>query len=69
MDNDPIVKMEHVRAVGMCSRGARMWFARTGLDFRKFLAEGLPASVIEGTGDALGMKVAQYVRDESGDSA
>ena len=57
-----IVTMTHVRAAGLCSRGAKQWFARNGLDFRTFLTEGYPVEVIEGTQDALGLKVAALTR-------
>lgn len=60
--SDPIVRIEHVRAVSLCTRGTRVWFARNGLDFRKFLADGIPASTIEATGDALGATVVKHVR-------
>lgn len=61
--DDPIVTIEHVRQTKLCVRGAKMWFSRCGLDFAHFLREGYPASVIEGTGDALGKAVAQRARD------
>lgn len=63
--DDPIVTIEHVRQVHLCVRGARIWFAQCGLDFAKFLREGYPASVIEGTGDALGAVVAKRARDDA----
>lgn len=65
MNNDPMVTIEHVRDVNLCARGARVWFARHGLDFREFLMHGLPASVIEGTGDALGKLVADKAREDA----
>ncbi len=39
-----------------------MWFQRHGLDYARFLREGLPVEEIEATGDALGMKVADVAR-------
>lgn len=48
------IRMKHVRAANLCSRGAREWFRRYGLDYNVFLTEGYPESVILGTGDALG---------------
>jgi hypothetical protein len=59
---DPLVTMQHVRAAHMCSRGARAFFERHGLDWRKFLTQGLPASTIEATGDAMARKVAEVAR-------
>ena len=64
--SDPIVRIDDVRRVALCSRGARRWFERYGLDFKDFLRNGLPASVIEATGDAFGKTVADGVRARSG---
>lgn len=57
-----MVKMEHVRAARMCSRGARAFFVRHGLDWERFLREGLPAEQIEATGDAMAIQVAEVAR-------
>lgn len=62
MTGEPVVRMEHVRACNFCSRGARAWFARYGLDWQAFLQSGLPASAFESTGDHLGLQVAQAAR-------
>jgi hypothetical protein len=60
--DDVTVTMEHVRAARMCSRGARVFFERHGLDWQRFLAEGLPAKQIEATGDAMALKVVEVAR-------
>ncbi len=57
-----MVKMEHVRAARMCSRGARAFFVRHKLDWERFLAEGLPVEQIEATGDAMAIQVAEVAR-------
>ena len=57
-----MVKMEHVRAARMCSRGARAFFLRHSLDWEAFLREGLPAEQIEATGDAMAIRVAEVAR-------
>ena len=56
------IRMMHVRAANLCSRGARAWFKRHGLDYNVFLTEGYPEEVILGTGDALGQIVVQAAR-------
>ena len=48
-----LVRIEDVRAAGLCVSGARQWFASNGLDFREFLKEGLPAPVLAALGDSL----------------
>ncbi|WP_019561446.1 MULTISPECIES: hypothetical protein [Caldimonas] len=52
-----IITIDHVRAAGLCVHGTRTWFARQGLDFRAFLAQGLPASTLRATGDAMAQRV------------
>ena len=57
-----LVRMAHVRAARQCSRGARAFFARHGLDWQRFLREGLPVEQIEATGDAMALKVCEVAR-------
>lgn len=59
MSTDVLVTIAHVRAAGLCVHGTRTWFARQGLDFRAFLARGLPASVLLATGDAMAQRVVE----------
>ncbi len=59
---DVVVKMEHVRAAKMCSRGARAFFERHNLDWNTFIHEGLPVEQIEATGDAMALQVAEVAR-------
>jgi hypothetical protein len=46
----------------MCSRGARAFFERHGLDWTKFLKEGLDAEIIEATEDAMALQVVEIAR-------
>ncbi len=64
MTADVIITIDHVRAAGYCVAGARAWFARHGLDFRAFLAHGLPAAVFLATGDAQALRLVAYARAE-----
>lgn len=67
---DVIVRVEHLREAKMCVRGVRQWFARHGLDFDRFLTEGIPASEVEALNDALGNMVVKIARDAAaGDGA
>ena len=63
MTTDPIITIDDVRAGGNCVRGARGWFDYYGLDFRLFLKEGLPASVLLATGDAMAIRVVKRKLD------
>lgn len=56
------VRMAHIRQAKMCSRGARDFFKRHGLDWNKFLNEGIDAAKLEATGDAMAIEVAKVAR-------
>lgn len=57
-----MVRMSDVRAVHMCSGGARAFFRRHNLDWSAFLKEGLPVETIEATGDAMALRCAAHAR-------
>lgn len=58
-----IVKMKHIRQAKVCSSGARGFFERHGLDWNKFLTEGLPEEVFVETGDANALRVVEAARN------
>jgi hypothetical protein len=60
-----MVTMRHIRQCKMCSRGARAFFERHGLDWAAFLKGGVPAEALESTGDAMAKQVAQAARKEA----
>lgn len=62
--SDPLVTVNDVLAAGGCSWGARRFLRRHGLDHRQFFTGGgLPASVLEATGDAMAKRVAEVARE------
>lgn len=72
MQADVTVTVQHVYSVpdwngrmGYCGIGARAWFARHGLDWTAFVRDGLAASVLEATGDALALRVVQHARSQA----
>lgn len=62
MEEPIFVNVADIRAANFCSRGARQWFTRHGLDYNEFLVRGLPIEQIEGTNDDLGRLVAEHAR-------
>jgi hypothetical protein len=65
---DPLVRVEHCIGVDgrrYCAPGLRAFFTRHGLDLRTFIRGGLPASVIEGTGDAMAIRAAAVAREDA----
>lgn len=57
-----VVTMRHIRAAGLCSRGARAFFQRHGLDWSRFLREGIAAAELEATGDVMALRVVEIAR-------
>lgn len=64
--NDPQVTVDHVRACRLCTRGARAWFKKHGLNYGTFLRAGYPASVLEKTGDGFALTVVGKAREMQG---
>lgn len=70
---DLIITTAHLRSVpgltsrpGYCVPGARAWFNAHGLDWRRFVAEGVLASVLEATGDEFAVRLVEHARAEAG---
>jgi DNA-binding LacI/PurR family transcriptional regulator len=62
VSGETIVTVNDMRAARLCAQGARDWFARHGLDWMAFLREGLPASAILATGDAMAARAVEAAR-------
>lgn len=67
--SDPLVTVQDLYTVpawngeaGYCARGARAWCARHGLDWAAFVRDGLAASVLEATGDAMALALVAHAR-------
>jgi hypothetical protein len=65
--SDLIVTMRDVRESGLCARGTRAWFARRGLDFHKFLTEGMPEAEVIALQDALANRALDAARNRKGE--
>jgi hypothetical protein len=69
MDDDFLITVEHWHHVRTlqgrtwCTRGARIWAESNGLDFDKFVREGLPASAFINTNDAIAMEFVKAARE------
>ena len=66
---DVIVRPAHIHTMpswnsrpGMCMRGARAWAKRHGIDWGAFVKNGIPASSLEATGDALALRLVAHAR-------
>lgn len=49
--------MTDVSRAGLCASGTRRWFEHHGLDFRRFLREGMEAEEILARGDYMAQRV------------
>lgn len=58
------VRMVHIRQAKQCSRGARKFFERHGLDWAAFLREGIDARELKATGDAMALAVVEQAESE-----
>lgn len=47
---------------GFCRKGARAFFSRHGLDWSRFVRQGLDAAEFEATNDALALALVQHAR-------
>lgn len=57
-----IITMRDVRAAKMCSRGARRFAIRHNLDWAAFVKNGIDASQLEATGDAMALRLVEVAR-------
>lgn len=58
-----IVTHRDLRALKYCNKGARQFFERHGLDWSKFVKEGLDETVFLKTGDAMAIALVEFARE------
>lgn len=61
-----MVRPDDMHELSYCNRGARQWFQRAGLDWSRFVLDGLPVEDFEATGDAMALALAEHVRAKHG---
>lgn len=62
MNEDVLVRVSDARELGFCVRGIKQFCDENGLSFRELCKNGLPAAVLEQTGDERAVKLVRYVR-------
>ena len=60
-----IVRIQHIRAAKLCTKGARRWFESHGLSWSDFLTNGKSADELDALGDALAFRVTAIAREEA----
>ena len=58
------ITMRDIRAAKMCSRGARQFFDRHGLDWGDFVRNGVLIEIIENIDDAMAQQVVGVAREQ-----
>ena len=58
------ITMRDIRAAKMCSRGARQFFDRHGLDWSDFVRNGVLIEIIEKIDDAMAQQVVGVAREQ-----
>jgi len=59
-----MVRMEHLRRLKFCSRGAREFCQQHGLDWSRLVREGLPVEEVAATGDAMALMLVEVAREQ-----
>lgn len=55
-----VVHHQQLRELGYCNRGSREFFARHGLSWADFLAQGIEADKLRATGDAMAIALVEH---------
>ncbi len=58
-----VVRMEHLRRLGYCSRGVRAFCDRHNLDFMSFLTDGIGEDELAATGDGMALAAIEEARN------
>lgn len=63
MSEDFIITIHDLRSIGMCASGVRRWCSSNGVDFKKFLDEGMTSSDMWGLGDGMAKRAVATMRE------
>lgn len=53
------------KALGYCNAGLRRWFPRDGVSFDDFRQQGVTTGWLRATGDAMAIRLAEYVEQQA----
>jgi hypothetical protein len=65
--SEPLAHIRHAKILKYCSKGLRKFFAEHGLDYLKFVREGIPEHLIWDTGDEQARRIVIEARKERGE--
>lgn len=66
MSDDIRVYRKHLRQIEYCRRGSAAMAKRLGLDWSRFLKEGIALSELEKIDDVAVQRLVKHVRDKNG---
>lgn len=59
-----IITLAHVKRAGMCAKGAREFFKRTGLiEWSEFVEKGIDSEKLIENGDAMALQVVEVAKN------
>jgi hypothetical protein len=62
-NDDFIVQSRDLVEVGVCFAGQRRWWGDQGWDIREFVRDGILASKLEATGDAVALRAVRMIKE------
>ncbi len=60
--------IRHMRAVGLCHSGSRMWCEANGIDWKDFVKNGIPVRVLRDSGDPIVARLVTAAEEEKAKS-
>lgn len=57
-----MIRMKHLRAVGICNHESRIFCQRQGWSWQEFLERGFPEEQLVATGDPNALRVVEHAR-------
>jgi len=60
-----IIRARDAMEINYCVSGQKKFCETHNIDFKKFVKEGVPAEEFERTGDAMALKLVNYVKEKS----
>lgn len=64
--SDFVITARDLRSKGFCAKGQKAWFESRGMDFKEFLKNGILASELLATGDAMAERAVELLEADRG---
>jgi len=57
-----LIRLHHARELKYCSRGIRYWCKQKGIDYIKFIKEGIEEEVLLAFNDSMAKRVVEHAK-------